>query len=206
MCTNRSRARELTPVMSEVQELRGIFLRGSLQKCLPVCVCLFVCVCMVCLCKLCWLTPDVRGSGCRQKKLERAPLYSIRPLLVENARATSSHMAAGSNISAAHSPRSPHGLKHQVSLSPGKFNKFVQRSVGLTQVSPNTTRGRERAVKHLQVCLSSGPTVMSHYCVLIVFFLWESIQVFQLIKTEKHCVCFFCINVLNYILKEDCLP
>lgn len=46
VCTNRSRASVLTPVMSEVQELRGIFLRGSLPKCLPMCVCLFVCVCI----------------------------------------------------------------------------------------------------------------------------------------------------------------
>lgn len=46
VCTNRSRASVLTPVMSEVQELRGIFLRVSLPKCLPMCVCLFVCVCI----------------------------------------------------------------------------------------------------------------------------------------------------------------
>lgn len=54
VCTNRSRASALTPVMSEVQELRGIFLRGYWLKCLAVCVCLFLFVFLcVCLCNFC---------------------------------------------------------------------------------------------------------------------------------------------------------
>lgn len=51
VCTNRPGTSVLTPVMSEVQELRGIFFRGILAEvfacvCLPLCTCVYVCVCV----------------------------------------------------------------------------------------------------------------------------------------------------------------
>lgn len=123
VCTNRSRASALTPVMSEVQELRGIFLRGYWLKCLAVCVCLFLFVFLcVCLCNFCWLTPDVHGLGCQQW-LERVPLYvCAEHLLLKVLEWLFAHMA-NINIFIVHPPDLQNVKNIRLDLVKGSFNK-----------------------------------------------------------------------------------
>lgn len=72
--------------MSEVQELRGIFLRGSLQKCLTVCVCLFVCV-LLCVFVLDWLISS-RCAGVRGVRNNSVPPCSVCLPVEESAGVT----------------------------------------------------------------------------------------------------------------------
>lgn len=133
--------------MSEVQELRGIFLRGYWLKCLPVCVCLFLFVFLcVCLCNFCWLTPDVHGLGCQQC-LERVPLYvCAEHLLLKVLEWLFEHMA-NINIFIVHPPDLQNVKNIRLDLVKESFNKETENEAESGRVYIALLPCQQRAVE-----------------------------------------------------------